>query len=112
VADRSGKAVLVEFYGGEMRIIANDKPWHLATNFLCSIQSGSLEGNCWRFDRVLEEFQAYGGALKVTQAITLLSDVAQQSTQWSVLYEISAGRVNVVMGQDYENVHSFELEDS
>ncbi len=40
IADRSGQSVLVEFYQGKRQIIPNDKPWHLATNFLLSL--------CWR----------------------------------------------------------------
>jgi len=33
IADRSGRAVLAEFYQGELYLLPNDQPWHLATNF-------------------------------------------------------------------------------
>jgi len=35
--------------------------------------------------------------------------VAQENTQWSVVYDLSAGGVHVAMGQAYENQHVFRL---
>jgi hypothetical protein len=49
------------------------------------------------------------GKLGPEGAMALLQDVAQDNTQWSVVYAISSGRVRVVLGQDYENVHAFGL---
>ena len=33
VADRSGRAALVEFHGGQIVVLPNAGPWHAATNF-------------------------------------------------------------------------------
>lgn len=109
IADRSGRAVLVEFYSGEMYIIPNEKPWHLATNFLCSAVSGSLEGNCWRYDRILRNLENAQGILDLDEALSLLQEVAQPNTQWSVVYGINAGKVHVAMGQEYGTVHTYQL---
>jgi hypothetical protein len=110
IADRSGRAVLVEFYAGEMHVTPNDTPWHLATNFLCAAVEGSLAGNCWRYDRVLQEMETTGGYLRVDEVITLLSEVSQANTQWSVVYGINTGSVEIVIGQNYDQVHSFQFD--
>lgn len=110
IADRSGRAVLIEFYRGEMVVIPNSDPWHLATNFLCSSTNGSPEGRCWRYDTVLQQIGMSSGSLNPGEGMILLSMVAQQGTQWSVLYNMTTGNVDIVVGQEYENIFSFQLE--
>jgi len=48
LADSTGHSALVEFYQGEMVVIPNETPWHLATNFLRASVGESAEGTCWR----------------------------------------------------------------
>jgi hypothetical protein len=110
IADHTGKAALVEFYAVKMYVIPNEVPWHLATNFLCASTSGLLEGNCSRYDQVLREMEENGGNLNMDQAISLLGEVAQPGTQWSIIYEMSTGKVDVVMGREYSDVHTFQLD--
>ena len=45
VADRAGRAALVEFQGGEIVVLPNDSPWHAATNFTRSAVAGDAAGN-------------------------------------------------------------------
>jgi hypothetical protein len=81
IADAEGNAVLVEFFDGEMIVLPNHD----------------------------------GGKLTSDQALGLLSDVSwddnEIGTQWSVVYDMSERKVHVVMGRDYQNVHTFQLED-
>ena len=109
IADSSGRSVLVEFYQGEMVVIPNETPWHQATNFLRASAGESAEGRCWRYDKLSQRLTEAEGQLTVQDAMALLSEVAQGSTQWSVVYGMSSGDVNVVMGQKYDNVHTFPL---
>ena len=109
IADSSGRSVLVEFYQGEMVVIPNETPWHLATNFLRSSVGESAEGVCWRYDKISQRLTQAEGQLTVQDAMNLLSNVSQGSTQWSVVYGMSSGDVNVTMGQKYDNVHTFPL---
>ena len=53
IADASGRAVLVEFYEGEMTVIPNESPYHLATNHLRTTASG--DGGCWRYATLDEQ---------------------------------------------------------
>jgi len=109
IADSSGRSVLVEFYEGEIVIIPNEAPWHQATNFLRVSAGQSAEGRCWRYDKVSQRLTGVDGQLTVHDALDLLADVSQEDTQWSVVYGMSTGDVNVVMGQKYDNVHTFPL---
>lgn len=107
VADATGKAVLVEFYRGEINILANDQPWHSATNFLLSSVQDPAQGNCWRYDRINARLNETQGSLDAKAAMQLLSEVTQESTQWSVVYQMAKREVSVAMGRDYQNVHTF-----
>ncbi len=108
VADASGSAALVEFLDGEMVVIPNTQPWHLATNFTLTGQA-SAAGNCPRYDRIQAKLESTEGALSPQQALELLATTAQKITQWSVVYDLSQLQVQVVMGQQMERVHTFKL---
>ena len=112
IADRSGRSVLVEFYQGEMVVISNEVAWHQATNFLRSSSVGSAEGICWRYDAIHQWMNNSAGQVTLLEAIDLLKAVSQEGTQWSIVYGINAGDVHVVMGQQYQTVHSFQLNSS
>ena len=110
IADRSGDAILIEFFRGEMHITQNSEPWHLATNFLCASTPDQLEGNCWRYDTVQSTFSAGAGDLTPEEGMDLLSAVSQNNTQWSAVYRISDGGMNVVAEREYADVFSFEFD--
>jgi hypothetical protein len=110
ISDRSGKAALIEFFMAEMNIIWNDQPYHMATNFLCSAVRENPEGRCWRYDKVANRLELLGGSLLPDEAISLLNDVAQPNTQWSVVYGISSGEVLLAIRQAYDQLYTFRLE--
>jgi hypothetical protein len=110
VADRQGRAVLVEFYEGKMVLMPNENPWHQATNFLRASTGESAEGECPRYDHIHEALSDAEGWLERQEAMDLLAAVAQSTTQWSVVYNTSSGSIDVAMGQKYEDVHTFQLE--
>ena len=110
IADTSGAAILVEFYQGEMVTIPNKMAWHHATNFLRAATGESSEGECWRYDRIQETLAARAGEISSAAAMDLLSAVAQDNTQWSIVYEMNSRHLNVAMGQDYDAVHRFGLD--
>jgi hypothetical protein len=110
IADAKGRAVLVEFYRGEMHVIENEQPWHSATNFLRSSVEDP-KGNCWRYDRINTRLNEAQGLLDSNSAMELLAEVSQDSTQWSVVYQMARVEVSVAMGKDYANVHTFRVSD-
>ncbi|MBL7202334.1 MAG: linear amide C-N hydrolase [Anaerolineae bacterium] len=109
LADATGRAVLVEFYEGERMLLPNTDPWHLATNHLRAIASQASGSGCWRYDALSGRLQETGGQLTASGAMDLLQDVSVPTTQWSIIYGIRTGDVQVAMGRKYGEVHTFHL---
>jgi len=62
-------------------------------------------------DKLRQRLTEAGGILDPQGALDLLAEVSQPgSTQWSAVYDLSTGRVRVVMGREYATVHEFDLE--
>ncbi len=101
VADRSGNSVLVEFYQGEIQIIRNSQPWHIMTNFYVSPVVDHPNGECRRYDRISRKLEGSLGQITNLEAISLLEEVSQTNTQWSVLYGLTNGEIRISMGKDY-----------
>jgi uncharacterized protein YceK len=110
IADASGDSALVEFYQGEMFVIPNENPWHLATNFLRTSVGASTQGVCERYDRISLNLSESDGQTTGLEAIDLLEEVSQANTQWSVVYGMLTGEVLVVMDRQYEDVYTFALD--
>ena len=108
IADRAGKAVLVEFYQGKMVQLPNEAPWHLATNHLRCIAQG--DGSCPRYHLLSERLAAQDGQLEPGEAMQLLSEVTQGLTQWSSVYDMSSGDIYIAIGQSYDEIHEFHLD--
>ena len=111
VADRTGRAALVEYHNGQIVVLPNDGPWHAATNFTLSAVAGDAAGQCPRYDTLTRRLTAAAGRIDNRAALDLLQAVSQAEspTQWSVVYSMSTGQVDVVMGQLYDHVHSFRF---
>lgn len=109
VADASGDAAVLEHYEGEIRIAGRGDDWEATTNFIES-SVDSEQGKCWRQDIVNAELAETDGVLSVDQAFTLLEEVAQVNTQWSVVYQMLTGEVQIAMGREFETLFEFDLE--
>jgi predicted choloylglycine hydrolase len=111
VADRSGRAALAEFHGGEIVVLHNAGPWHAATNFTRSAIVRDAAGRCRRYDALVRRLTDTNGQLSPSAALSLLRSVAQteSATQWSVVYDMNSGRVDVAMGRRYDKTHTFRL---
>jgi hypothetical protein len=108
LADPSGKGVLIEFFQGEMKVLPNTDPWHLATNHLRCIAQG--DGGCWRYRSLSEHLMNQNGRLDLQSGMQLLSQVKQDSTQWSTVYDMTSGDIQVVIGRDYSTTHTFHID--
>ena len=108
IADRSGRAVLVEFYR-EMVVIPNDAPWHAATNHLRVTADPAGPSGCPRYDAMRQRLTEAAGRLTVQDAMDILADVSAGITQWSIVYGVTGGDVHVAMGRQYDDVLVFQL---
>jgi hypothetical protein len=110
MADATGKSVLVEYYNGEIYVLANDEPWQVATNFLRSTENDPVNGNYWRYSKISAHLTETDGQIDPKAAMHILAGVAQSNTQWSIIYQMSNGTISVAMGKQYETVHQFQLD--
>lgn len=110
IASASGQSALVEFYQGKMVVFRNESAWQGATNFLMASTNGHPQGECPRYDRISQRLDELEGRISTGDAVRLLGDVSQPSTQWSIVYGMSSGNIEVVMGRNYSEVaHTFHL---
>ena len=128
LADRSGHSALIEWVGGKMTVIRNQQPWQASTNFrvtgsdariaadLASYRSGepidgdTLGRNRWRYVAAWETLRKADGLLTADQSMELLSTVSiPYRTNYSVVYDLTTGDVQVVTERDYERVYHDRL---
>jgi len=110
IADAAGGSAVVEYVNGEMKVLPNELPWQVATNFVISeAQLDGPDSACWRYNRASSTLRAAGGSLAAEGAMVLLEEVSQQNTIWSIVYGMSSGKITVSMSRNYETVHRFTL---
>lgn len=93
ISEGNGRSALIEFSRGEIVVLPNENNWQTATNFLMSETRTGPEIHCGRYETIEEKLTEIEGGIKPRQAMHLLENVAKLSTQWSVIYRISAGEV-------------------
>jgi len=106
IADASGKSAIVEYVNGGISVIRDDKPWQVSTNFLFS---QAPRPDCWRYDKAARSLGDSQGSKSADEAMSLLQSTSQDSTMWSILYNLSTGEIRLAMGRDYDQVHAFKL---
>jgi hypothetical protein len=114
IADRSGNSAVIEFIDNEMRVVRNEGPWQVSTNFIISEERPEgASSPCWRYNKAYEALEQTGGRLSPGEAMVVLQDVSQSGTShtmWSVVYGMSSGDVQVAVGRNYDDVHEFGLQ--
>lgn len=101
---------MVEFYQGEMIVFRNESPRQTATDFLLASAKGQTQGQCLRYDLIEQHLKEWDGKASFEDALRLLEDVSQDSTQRSIIYHMTSGDLEFVMGRDYSGKrHLFHL---
>ena len=106
IADASGNSAVVEYVDGGISIVRSEKNWQVSTNYLFSEPQ---QPDCWRYNKASESLAKEQGDITEAQAMDILQNTSQDHTTWSVVYNLSTGGINLAMGKDYDQVHSFEL---
>jgi predicted choloylglycine hydrolase len=110
VADASGDSAVIEYLDGRMTVLRNENPWQVSTNFIIAEQTPKgADSSCWRYNKVYKRLKETGGTLSSAEAMALLQDVSQPSTVWSAVYNLTDGGIQVAMGREYDQVHTFRL---
>ena len=106
VADVSGNSAVVEYMDGGISIVRGDKNWQVSTNYLFS---ETQQPDCWRYKKASEALAEEQGDISGERAMNILQGTSQDHTTWSVVYNLSTGGINLAMGKDYNDVHTFKL---
>ena len=117
IADRAGASALIEFRDGETVVMPYEGTWAAATNYrLGWIPQEDRAGICGRFDILTERFEGTEGRASAVEAMNLLQDVHQShpdhpefGTQWSIVYGLETGAIQLVMEHRYDEMKTFEL---
>jgi hypothetical protein len=109
IADPSGHAATVELKDGAVEAVRNTVPWQITTNFYLAGASDAVKAGDWRYNTANTWLEGKQGSITPENAMQLLARVRQTITQWSIVYDMSTGDVNVAMLQAYGNVHRFHL---
>jgi hypothetical protein len=108
LADATGRAAIVEYVEGEIRVTWNEDPWLAVTNFIVAGTSPEIRPSlCSRYRTALAALTASRGRMDVPDVLALLSAVSQSSTMWSVAYEVTDGRLTVAPGRDFRQPLAF-----
>jgi predicted choloylglycine hydrolase len=110
ITDRSGRSVVVEFVNRKISVLRNTHSWQVATNFIITgLSPENARSSCWRYKKVWETLENRVTRLSSLNALSLLKEVSQGNTIWSVVYDTSSLDFLVVMGKKYDQVHEFNL---
>lgn len=110
IADATGRSAVVEFVDGDMRVLFNDVPWQVSTNFVISeAEIPGSDATCWRYRFAHEALEDANGCLSREQAMALLEEVSQPGTLWSIVYGIGSRDLDIVMSRQFSSVHRFRL---
>ena len=106
IADASGKSAIVEYIDGGISVVRDDNFWQVSTNYLFS---EAQQPDCWRYKKASQSLREAQGSISQDKAMHLLKDTSQGSTVWSVVYNLKSGQIHLVMGKNYDRVHTFNL---
>jgi predicted choloylglycine hydrolase len=111
IADAGGNSVVVEYLDGFMTVIPNNENWQVATNFILSdVMLDQAKSSCNRYQIAYDTLSKTAGQISLEKSMSLLQDVSQDNTIWSVVYNMTSGEIHVVMGRAYEHTLEFKLE--
>lgn len=98
LADPSGKSAVIEFIDGEMKVIYNTEPWQVCTNFKIYGSVKDDWDSCSRYKRASEALSLAQGKISQKEALDIMKEVSVNSTQWSAVYNMKTGAVDIVLG--------------
>jgi len=100
ITDSSRNSVIIEFLNDEMKIIENNKSWQVSTNFnVNGLTQEAAKASCWRYRQAWDLLENSNGIIFEDKALDILNNVSQSNTIWSIVYNVTSAKINVVMGR-------------
>lgn len=117
IADASSHSVIVEYYEDKLQVVETDANYQIASNFIAfngvNIGEGFTEFE--RYEAVEKEVLENDQILNEEEIISLLAEVGVRDgdadkLQWSVLYNLTTGEVQLFIHRNTANIANFKLE--
>lgn len=111
IADAAGKSAIIEYYDGDMRVVETNEDYQIASNFIAyngvNIGEGFTEFD--RYNAVEEEIVSNDYVLSNQQAVALLAKIGIideniDKLQWSVLYNLTTGQIELFAHRNMDNI--------
>ncbi|MTI67228.1 MAG: linear amide C-N hydrolase [Firmicutes bacterium] len=110
ISDPSGDSAIIEFINGEIKVIKNAKPYQIATNFqIYGKTSDELKGKCIRYDTAYKTLSKSNEQFNNLDVMKLMKAISQSSTQWSSVYNMNTGEIQITVGRKYDNIKKLKL---
>jgi hypothetical protein len=114
IADSGGHSAIIEFLDNEIKIIYNNEPWQVSTNFNVYGTQAPDNVNCWRYKTAYNILNEKQGNIVDIEAMDILSRVAQGPpyyTMWSIVYNLRTLEMDLVLDRKYSEIFHFKLSD-
>lgn len=121
ISDATGKSVIIEYIDNELTLTEMEASYQICTNFIVAQDTGSLAKSCDRYQTMQSVLDSSNGIISFQEGMDLLQRVtlgAQSTTkedggtQWSSLYNNSNLTAVICLGMDYDNVYSYDVDES
>ncbi|MEG0240790.1 C45 family peptidase [Anaerorhabdus sp.] len=119
IADAQGNSAVIEYIDNNLSVIRkNDGEVQALTNFLISEEKYNFGKGQDRYEILINTLNENNGILSTTDAMNLLQAVSQDkvdsdgdiiATQWSAVYNNSKKTLDIVVGNNFDQVYSYQL---
>ena len=110
IADPSGESVIIEYVGGEMKVLRSEKPYQICSNFLI-YNNPEMDG--FGKDRYLayqEYLDAHNGIVDEETAFRLLHENHISGDEnYSVVFNLTKRTATVQFAPDFAVTHRYQL---
>jgi len=109
IADKQGNSAIVEYIEKDIKITRNTEPYLVSTNFIVYNSGAPINVTCDRYNKVYSTLSLNSGMISKTKSIELLSQVSQDITMWSLVYDLNSfNSISIAIGRNYNNVYNFK----
>jgi choloylglycine hydrolase len=111
IADASGKSVVVEFIGGELKPTFTGEHWQVCTNHeLCGKKEAENDARCQRYRTASDQLAGVGSSASAGDVMKIMESVKQPYTMWSSVYDLSSRELEFAYRQHFDNVYRDRIE--
>ncbi len=112
IVDKEGNSAVIEYVENEINVIRKEEGENqFLTNFMISEEVYGFGHGHDRFEILEETLNTENGQLNEDEALALLESVKQDTTQWSVVYNLETLSLDVTVHGDFDTIYSYSFND-